>query len=285
MVRRLPGGPGSRCRAACRWPGPLLTYLGSTERPVLRARPTGRAFCAGRGVPVRERPAGRGRTSRVPRGVRIDGEREVRPVEAARQRGHHRPRRSRQDHPHRRHHQGPGREGQRRHRGRVVRRDRQGPRGARARHHDRDGPRRVRDREPSLRARGLPGSRRLHQEHDHRRRPDGRRDPRRVGRRRPHAADARAHPARPPGRRAVDRGLPQQGRHGRRRGAARAGRARGARAAVRVRVPRRRHPDHQGLGAERPQRRRRGGRGHPRADGRGRRLHPAARSATSTSRS
>jgi elongation factor Tu len=41
------------------------------------------------------------------------------------------------------------------------------------------------------------------------------------------AADARAHPARPPGRRAVHRRVPQQGRHGRRRGAARAGRGRG----------------------------------------------------------
>ena len=35
-----------------------------------------------------------------------------------------------------------------------------------------------------------PGSRRLRQEHDHRRRPDGRRDPGRVRRRRPHAPDA-----------------------------------------------------------------------------------------------
>ena len=50
-----------------------------------------------------------------------------------------------------------------------------------------------------LRARRLPRPRRLHQEHDHRRRPDGRRDPGRVGRRRPDAPDPRAHPARPPG--------------------------------------------------------------------------------------
>ena len=63
--------------------------------------------------------------------------------------------------------------------------------------------RRVRDGEPPLRARRLPRARRLHQEHDHGRRPDGRRDPRRLGRRRPDAADARAHPARPPGRGAV----------------------------------------------------------------------------------
>ena len=41
----------------------------------------------------------------------------------------------------------------------------------------------------SLRARRLPGSRRLHQEHDHRRGADGRRDPRGRGDRRPDAAD------------------------------------------------------------------------------------------------
>ena len=40
---------------------------------------------------------------------------------------------------------------------------------------DRDEPRRVLDGEPALRARRLPGPRRLHQEHDHRRRADGRR--------------------------------------------------------------------------------------------------------------
>jgi len=36
---------------------------------------------------------------------------------------------------------------------------------------------------------GLPRSRRLHQEHDHRRGPDGRRDHRCRGHRRPHAPD------------------------------------------------------------------------------------------------
>ncbi len=55
----------------------------------------------------------------------------------------------------------------------------------------------------------------------------------------------------------VHRRLPQQGRHGRRRGAARAGRARGPRAALRVRLPGRRHPDHPRLGAEGARRRRR----------------------------
>src|SRR5215216_5617512 len=48
-------------------------------------------------------------------------------------------------------------------------------------------------------------------------RADGRRDPGRVGRRRPDAADPRAHPFGPPGRRAVDRGVLEQGRPGRRR--------------------------------------------------------------------
>ncbi len=41
----------------------------------------------------------------------------------------------------------------------------------------------------ALRPCGLPRSRRLHQEHDHRRGPDGRRDHRCRGHRRPHAAD------------------------------------------------------------------------------------------------
>ena len=85
---------------------------------------------------------------------------------------------------------------------RGVRPDRQGAGGARARHHDRDGARRVRDRQAPLRARRLPGPRRLHQEHDHRRGADGRRDPGGGGDRRPDAADARAHPAGAPGRRA-----------------------------------------------------------------------------------
>jgi elongation factor Tu len=65
--------------------------------------------------------------------------------------------------------------------------------------------------EPALRARRLPGPRRLHQEHDHRRGADGRRDPGGVGRRRPDAADPRAHPAGPPGRRAGARRVPEQG--------------------------------------------------------------------------
>ncbi len=94
--------------------------------------------------------------------------------------------------------------------------------------------------EAPLRARRLPGPRRLRQEHDHRRRADGRRDPGRRRNRRPDAADARAHPARPSGRRSVHRRRPQQGRRGG-SGASRARRARGPRAALELRVPRRRH--------------------------------------------
>ena len=157
-----------------------------------------------------------------------------------------------------------------------LRRDRQGSRGAPARDHDQHRARRVRDGEPALRPRRLPGPCRLHQEHDHGRRPDGRRDPRRLGRRRPDAADPRAHPAREAGRGAVHRRRAEQGRHGRRPRAARARRDGGARAPLQVRLPRRRHPDHPGLGAE-------GARGRPgvdaedpRADGGGRLLHPGA---------
>ena len=64
--------------------------------------------------------------------------------------------------------------------------------------------------EPPLRARRLPRPRRLCEEHDHRRGADGRRDPGGVGRRRPDAADPRAHPAGPPGRRAGAGGVPEQ---------------------------------------------------------------------------
>ena len=70
--------------------------------------------------------------------------------------------------------------------------------------------------EAALRARRLPGPRRLREEHDHGRGADGRRDPRGVGGGRPDAADARAHPARPAGERAVHRRVPEQGGHGRR---------------------------------------------------------------------
>ena len=70
-----------------------------------------------------------------------------------------------------------------------VRPDRQGSRGAPARHHDLDRACRVPDREAALRARRLPRARRLHQEHDHRCRPDGRCDPGGRRHRRPDAPD------------------------------------------------------------------------------------------------
>jgi len=50
-----------------------------------------------------------------------------------------------------------------------------------ARDHDRDGARGVRDGQAALRARGLPGARGLHQEHDHGRGADGRGDSGGVG--------------------------------------------------------------------------------------------------------
>ena len=104
--------------------------------------------------------------------------------------------------------------------------------------------------EPPLRARGLPGPRRLREEHDHRRGADGRRDPGGVGGGRPDAADARAHPAGAPGGRAVHRGVHEQGGHGGRSGAPGPGGAGAAGAAVVLRVPGRRHADHPWLGAE-----------------------------------
>ena len=159
-----------------------------------------------------------------------------------------------------------------------------------ARHHDRDQPRRVPDREPALRARRLPRSRRLHQEHDHRRRPDGRGDPRRVRRRRPDAPDPRAHPPGAPGRGAEPGRLPEQGRHGRRRDAHRPRRDGGPRAPQQAGLPRRRHPGHPRLGAQ-------GARVHEHrsrrsrvrldqgADGGRRQLHPDPGARDRTSRS
>ena len=146
------------------------------------------------------------------------------------------------------------------------------------RHHDCDRARGVRDRQAPLRARRLPGARRLRQEHDHGRGADGRRDPGGERGRRPDAADPRAHPAGAPGRRSGAGGVHEQGRHGRRPGASRSGRARGPRASVEVQLPGRQDPDRQGLGADgaggqepgaRPRR-------DPEADGGGGRLHPAA---------
>ena len=201
-------------------------------------------------------------------------EAEVRADQAPREHRHDGPHRPRQDDLDRGDHQAPGREGH----GPVhpVRRDRQGARGARARHHDRDRPRRVRDRQPPLRPRRHARTRRLREEHDHRRRPGRRRDPGRQCRRRPDAPDPRARAAGPPGGRALHRRGPQQVRHGRRPRAVGARRARGPRAAQWLRVPRRRRPGDPGLGAEGP-RGRRGMAGEDRrADGRGRHLHRRA---------
>ena len=216
------------------------------------------------------------------------GAREVRADEAARQRRDDWSRRPRQDDAHGGDDEGAG--AARRSRVPGVRLDRQRPGREGARDHDRDRPRRVRDRRPPLRTRRLPRARRLHQEHDHRRRADGRRDPRRGGARRPDAADARAPAAGAPGRGPGGGGVPQQGRHDGRRGVARAGRARDAGPAHHLRVPRRRRADHPRLGATRarvdlggPRRAR--VRVHLAAHGGGRQLHPAAGAPRRTSRS
>ena len=135
-----------------------------------------------------------------------------------------------------------------------------------------------------LRARRLPRARRLRQEHDHRRGADGRRDPGLLGRRRPDAADPRAHPAGAPGRRALHHRVPEQVRHGRRRRTARARRDGSARTARQVRIPRRRHPHHprqrQAGDGRRQGRTRRAG--HHEAGRRAGQLHPARPSAPST---
>ncbi len=113
-------------------------------------------------------------------------------------------------------------------------------------------PRGVRLRQAPLRPRGLPRPRRLREEHDHRSVPDGRGDPGRERRRRPHAPDPRAHPARAAGGRAQPGGLPQQDRHG---GWARTGGPRGEGGPfdpLLLRIPRRRDPHRQGLRPEGP---------------------------------
>jgi elongation factor Tu len=79
---------------------------------------------------------------------------------------------------------------------------------------DRVEPRRVFDGEPALRARGLPGARRLHQEHDHGRGADGRRDSGGERDGRADAADAGARAAGAAGERAVSGGGAEQSGHG-----------------------------------------------------------------------
>ena len=108
-----------------------------------------------------------------------------------------------------------------------------------------------------------------------------------IGGRRPDAADARAHPAGAPGGGALHHRVHEQGRHGRRRGAAGAGRDGSARAADQVRVSGRRHPDRHRLGQDGAGRRQ--GRAGRRVDHEAGRsagqLHPDSRSAPSTGRS
>ena len=192
-------------------------------------------------------------TTTAKRGLQRHGKREIRSFETARQRRHHRPHRPREDDADRGADEGGGGQGL----GEVhpVRRGGEGVRVAGPSRRDedpddRDEPRRVRDAEPALRARRLPGPRRLHQEHDHRRGADGRRDPGGQRGRRPDAADARARAARQAGQRAVHGGRAEQGGRGRRPGAARPRRARGARAAQDLRLPGRRRAGGAGVGAE-----------------------------------
>ena len=272
------GGPEDRPGRWCRWPSCSATRPTCGRETQGRAAHSPMQLHAYNEVPAQiaqgDRRPGHGRVDRGTRRERQMAQAEVRAHQAPREHRHDRAHRPRQDHAHRGDHQAPGRQGPRRLH--PVRPDRQGPGGARARHHDRDRPRRVPDRQPPLRPRGLPGPRRLRQEHDHRRRPDGRRDPGGLGRRRPHAPDPRARAAGPPGRRALHRRVAEQVRHGRRPRAARPRRARGPRAAHLLRVPRRRRPGHPGVGAEGA----RGRRGLGRED---RRAHGARATPTSPS--
>ena len=147
------------------------------------------------------------------------------------------------------------------------------------RHEDSDDcvePRRVFDGEPALRARGLPGARRLHQEHDHGRGADGRRDPGGVGGGRADAADAGARAAGAAGERAVSGGGAEQGGRGGRPGTAGPGGAGSAGAAEQLRLPRGRHAGDPGERAGGDQRRPGGGGEPGEADGRARHLHSAA---------
>ena len=135
-------------------------------------------------------------------------------------------------------------------RGEGVRPDRQRAGGEGAGDHDQHGARGVRDQEAALRARGLPGSRGLHQEHDHRCGADGRCDPGGVGGGRSDAADAGAHSAGAAGGGSVHRGVHEQGGHGRRQGAAGACRDGGARASVEVPVSGRQDADRDRVGED-----------------------------------
>ena len=151
----------------------------------------------------------------------------------------------------------------------LLRLDRQRAGREGARHHHCHGARGVRDGEPALRARGLPGPRRLHQEHDHRRGADGRRDSGGGGHRRSDAADQGARAAGPPGGRALHRGVPEQVRCGGRPRADRPGGDGSARAADQVQLPGRRSAGDSRLGAGSAERRSAVGSQDRRADGGG----------------
>ena len=107
-----------------------------------------------------------------------------------------------------------------------------------ARDHDQHCARGIRDREAALCARGHAGTPRLHQEHDHGSGAGGWRDPGGGGAGRADAADARARAAGAAGGSAEHRGVPEQGGHDGRSGAAGAGGDGTARDADRVRFPR-----------------------------------------------
>ena len=171
----------------------------------------------------------------------VDGKEQIRAYEAARERGDDRSRGSREDDADGGDDAGAVEEVWRR--GEGVRPDRQRAGGEGAGDHDQHGARGVRDGEAALRARGLPGSRGLREEHDHRCGADGRGDPGGECGGRADAADAGAHSAGAAGGGAVHRGVPEQGGHGGRRGVAGAGGDRGAGAVVEVPVSRGRHAD------------------------------------------
>ena len=124
-------------------------------------------------------------------------------------------------------------------------------------------------REPALRAHGLPGSCRLHQEHDHRRGADGWRDSGGGGDRWSDAADAGTHFAGAPGRRAGDCGVPEQVRHGGRRGIARTRGTGSTRVAEELPVSGRHDCHGARFGAAGVEWRREVGKGHRRFDGSG----------------
>ena len=123
-------------------------------------------------------------------GALVSGQGEVRAQQAAPQHRHDGSHRPRQDDADRGHHQDARRA---RHPGKTTftafDQIDKAPEEKAAGHHHLHRPRRVRDGQPPLRPRRHARPRRLHQEHDHRRRPGRRRHPGGLRRRRPHAPD------------------------------------------------------------------------------------------------